>query len=183
VVAKDADGETIGPLVRAGRGAMPRFPFTDAEAGELSAFLHTQAVKLNSEESQRRKIGLSDLMTGDAKAGAAFFNGTGQCASCHSPSGDLAGLKRRYGAMELERQMLYPEHARAMVKVRPQIEGTLAYEDEFTLSITDSKGWNRSWSKSEITYVVTDKAEAHRKLLPHYSNADIHNLFAYLETL
>lgn len=187
IVADDVDGVQIGQVIRAGRGAMPRFNFTDAEIAELAAFLKTQAVKLESDEAQRRKIGLADLMTGDAKAGQAFFNGKGKCASCHSPRGDLADIRHRYGPVELERQMLYPEHARATATVHTKsgetVEGTLAYQDEFTLSITDDKGWRRSWSKSDIIYQVIDPVDAHRQLLPLYTNSDIHDLFAYLETL
>jgi hypothetical protein len=33
---------------------------------------------------------------GDAKKGEAFFNGAGKCGTCHSVTGDLAGIGGRY---------------------------------------------------------------------------------------
>jgi cytochrome c oxidase cbb3-type subunit 3 len=186
VVANDVDGVQIGQVVRNGRGRMPQFKFTDVEVLELAAFIHTQATKLESDESQRRQIGLSDLMTGDAKAGEAFFNGNAKCAGCHSPK-DFAGLRNKYEPVQLERVMLYPDHASVKVVVTTftggTVAGTLVFEDEFSLSVVDESGWQRSWSKSQIKFQISDPAEAHRKLLPLYTIANVHDLFAYLETL
>ena len=46
--------------------------------------------------SNRRDYKILDIVVGDPKAGEAFFNGAGKCASCHSPTGDLAGVGSRY---------------------------------------------------------------------------------------
>jgi cytochrome c oxidase cbb3-type subunit 3 len=57
------------------------------------------------------------------------------------------------------------------------------FRDEFTIAITDSAGYYRSWSTSEVKVTIKDPLQAHAELLPKYSDADIHNLFAYLQTL
>ena len=63
------------------------------------------------------------------------------------------------------------------------ITGSLAYRDEFTIAITDSAGYYRSWATSEVKVAINDPLQAHADLLPKYSDADIHDLFAYLQTL
>ena len=46
-------------------------------------------------------------------------------------------------------QMLYPQNAKAKVKVTNKtgetFTGTLTYKDEFHIAMTDSEGWSRSW--------------------------------------
>ena len=56
----------------------------------------------------RRSVEPADLATGNAAAGREYFNGEGKCASCHSPTGDLAGIGKRYQGLNLLRRMLYP---------------------------------------------------------------------------
>ncbi len=59
-----------------------------------------------------------------------------------------------------------------------------AYEDEFTIAIRDTDGRYQSWPKIPSVKVQIDApAEAHAELLGQYSDADIHNLMAYLQTL
>ena len=64
-----------------------------------------------------------------------------------------------------------------------KVSGTLARLDEFTVELSDSSGWHRSWMRSQAKVEVYDPLEKHRELLTQYTDADIHNLFAYLETL
>ena len=83
--------------------------------------------------------------------------------------------------------MLYPEHTKSRVTVKPAsgptITGTLAYLDEFTVGLTDSSGWYRSWRTSDVEYKVDAPVNAHVELFSKYTDADIHNLMAYLQTL
>ena len=187
IVAADVNGDKIGGVVRNGLpGGMPKFSFSEPEIVELAAFIHTEAAKANSDEAQRRKIGLSDLLTGNVADGKQYFNG--KCAGCHSPTGDLAGIAKKYkNPIQLETRMLYPWGAPAKVTVTlgsgQTISGRLIRADEFTVALRDADGWYRSWPASAVKYTVDDPAAAHVKLLPQYSDADVHNLFAYLNTL
>jgi cytochrome c oxidase cbb3-type subunit 3 len=187
LVAEDVDGNKIGVVVLNGRPekGMPRFDFNERQIAELAAFIHHQ--KTNIRAGRRRGVSVSDLQTGDVQAGKQYFNGAGNCSSCHSPSGDLAHVAARYQGLKLEERMLYPEEAEANVTVTlpsgETVNGTLAYRDEFTIGLRDASGWYRSWPADAVKIAVKAPAEAHVDLLGRYTDADIHNLMAYLQTL
>jgi cytochrome c oxidase cbb3-type subunit 3 len=132
-------------------------------------------------------VDASDLQTGNAEAGKQYFNGAGGCATCHSPTGNLAGIASRHQGLRLEEQMLYPRHAKSRVTVTlasgQTITGTLAYLDEFTVGLTDPTGSYRSWRTRDVQYKVDAPVNAHVELFSKYTDDDIHNLMAYLQTL
>ena len=41
----------------------------------------------------------------------------------------------------------------------------------------------RSWRTSDVKFTIDDPLDAHAALLPKYTDADMHNLLAYLQTL
>ena len=47
-------------------------------------------------------------VTGNAKAGEAWFNGAGQCSTCHSATGDLKGIGGRFDPATLQGRFLFP---------------------------------------------------------------------------
>jgi hypothetical protein len=55
--------------------------------------------------------------------------------------------------------------------------------DDFGVSLVDSAGEYHYWPANKVTVKVDDKLAGHRALLPQYSDADIHNMTAYLLTL
>lgn len=189
LVASDVRGNKIGPVVRNGRPAngMPAFKFSLPEITSLSAFLHAQKKKADAHPGGRRGVSVADLQTGNVEAGKEYFNGAGTCSSCHSPTGDLAGIATRYKGLELEKRMLYPRFAKATVTVTTPsgqtVSGELSYQDEFTIGLTDAAGWYQSWPANSIKYTIHAPAEAHAELLPKYTDDDVHNLMAYLQTL
>jgi cytochrome c oxidase cbb3-type subunit 3 len=195
LVAEDVHGERIGQVVRNGRldKGMPAFAPTDEQLATLVAFIHDRKAK--AKEGRRRTVDITDLQTGNAEAGMRYFNGAGGCAKCHSPSGDLAGIVGKFQGLELLRRMLYPEerHAPASAGAMPTatvtlpsgetVTGTLVYRDEFTIALLDASGWYRSWPRAQVKSTVTNPLEAHSELLGKYTDEDIHNLLAYLQTL
>ncbi|MBZ5690103.1 MAG: cytochrome c [Acidobacteriia bacterium] len=195
LVTADTNGDKIGPVVRNGRPdkGMPAFDRSDPQIASLAAFIHTQQNNaLRSAEGHRgsggrKGVDAEDLQTGNADAGRKYFEGAGGCAGCHSPTGDLAGLASRYKGLELEKQMLYPRHAKSKVSVTvasgQTTTGTLEYLDEFTVGLIDSTGSYRSWRTRDVQYKVDAALNAHVELFPKYTDADIHNLMAYLQTL
>src|SRR3954469_25790093 len=110
LVAEDVRGDKIGPVVRSGRPdkGMPPFNLADADLAAIVAFIHDQKGKSDLQQGGRRAVDASDLQTGDARAGQAFFDGAGGCARCHSPSGDFADVGVRLKGLELLQRMLYP---------------------------------------------------------------------------
>lgn len=185
VVAKDVGGDQIGIVVRNGRTGkgMPSFNFTNDQIAALAAFIHYQ----KDHAGGRRGVLPSDLQTGNAAAGKQYFYGAGNCSSCHSPTGDLAGVANKYEPLKLLERMLYPEGSKGTVTVTlpsgKTITGELAYLDEFTVGLRDASGQYHSWSTAAVKYKVDDPAEAHAKLLGKYTDDDMHNLLAYLLTL
>jgi cytochrome c oxidase cbb3-type subunit 3 len=189
VVASDVRGDKIGVVVRNGRpeNGMPAFKLSSQEITELAAFLHAQKKKSESHPGGRRGVAVSDLQTGNVEAGKQYFNGVGTCSTCHSPTGDLAGVARRYRGLELEKRMLYPHNAPATVAVTlpsgQTVSGKLSYQDEFTIGLTDDSGWYQSWPAKQVKYKIDAPADAHAELLGKYTDDDVHNLMAYLQTL
>jgi len=189
LVAQDVAGDKISEVLRQGRPekGMPPFTFSATEVAELVAFIHEQRSQAKLHNGSRRGVDVADLQTGNVAAGKQYFNGAGGCASCHSPTGDLAGIASRYEGLELEERMLYPEDAKSTVTVTlpsgKTLKGTLAYLDEFTVGLRGANGTYHSWPVNSVRYSVASPAEAHVALFPKYTDADIHNLMAYLQTL
>jgi cytochrome c oxidase cbb3-type subunit 3 len=189
LVAADAGGDKIAPVVREGRPekGMPRFSLSEADMTAVVAFIHDQKTKAEAQIGKRRGVEVADLQTGNVEAGKAYFNGAGKCASCHSPTGDLAGVAKRFEGLKLEERMLYPKGAKAKVTVTlasgESVTGELAYHDEFVIGLRDSARHYRSWSTSKVKFSIDAPAEAHADLLAKYTDDDIHNLMAYLQTL
>ncbi len=189
LVAEDSGGNKIGVVVRNGRPdkGMPAFNLSDPEIAAVAAFVHDQRKKAESQQGGRRGVDVSDLQTGNVEAGKQYFNGAGNCASCHSASGDLAHVASRYQGLKLEERLLYPEGAPAKLTVTlpsgQTFAGKLMYKDEFTIGLQDEKGWYRSWPVQDIKYKIDNPVEAHVDLLSRYSDDDIHNLMAYIQTL
>src|SRR5689334_13572316 len=117
IVAEDVDGNQIGPIVRNGKNNMPRFNVSDQEIAGLAAFVHTRKSMAESQSGKRRGVDPSDLVTGDVEKGKQYFNGTGKCNSCHSPTGDLAGIATRRVGLQLFERVMYPRGAKAKLTV------------------------------------------------------------------
>jgi cytochrome c oxidase cbb3-type subunit 3 len=189
LVTADVRGDKIGAVVRNGRPerGMPRFDLSDRQIASLAAFIHTQQNAVRTKKGGRKGVDVSDLQTGNAEAGKQYFDGSGRCATCHSPTGDLAGIASRYQGLELEEQMLYPKHAKSSVSVTlaggQTITGSLEYLDEFTVGLIDPTGWYRSWRTDDVQYKLDAPVNTHVELFSKYTDADIHDLMAYLQTL
>lgn len=191
LVAADKTGEKITEVVRNGLTngdkRMPAFKLSDSEITDLIAFIRDQTKKATTRPGGRRGVDIADLQSGNVAAGKKYFEGAGGCSSCHSPTGDLAHVATRYEGLQLEMRMLYPRGAKSTVVVTlpsgEKVDGTVAYLDEFTIGLTDKSGTYRSWPTATVKYVVSSPADAHVAQFPKYTDADIHNLMAYIQTL
>lgn len=193
LVAADVNGDKIAPVIRNGRPEkrMPPFNRSDQQIASMVAFIHTQQNAVAQDRRRgkggRKGVDPEDLQTGNVEAGKQYFEGDGGCAGCHSPTGDLAGIASRYQGLELEEQMLYPRHAKSKVTVTlasgQEVPGTLAYLDEFTVGLTNAEGEYQSWRIRDVRYNVDASVSAHVELFSKYSDDDVHNLMAYLQTL
>jgi mono/diheme cytochrome c family protein len=189
LVRTDIGGDKISAIVRNGVPGtkMPAFVFSDHEMATLAAFIHEAAGKAASAPGGRRGVDVADLQTGNVEAGKRYFDGPGGCAKCHSATGDLAGIASRLEGLQLEEQMLYPKGAKSRVNVTlpsgQQVSGILEYQDEFTIGLRESSGTYRSWPTAKVKYTVDSPVDAHVEQFSKYTDADIHNLMAYIQTL
>jgi cytochrome c oxidase cbb3-type subunit III len=191
LVAEDVRGDKLGPLLRSGRvdKGMPAFTLSAADLGAIVAFVHDQKTKAESLTGGRRTVDVADLQTGDPEAGRKYFAST--CVKCHSATGDLAGVGKRLQGLALLQRMLYPapgrDGSKATVTVTlpsgEQVSGRLAYRDEFTIALTDADGWYRAWPTGRVTFIVNDPLQAHVDQLGKYTDGDMHDVLAYLQTL
>ena len=194
LVAHDVNGNLIGEVIRQGRpdkGMPPAATITDEQVADIAAFLHARAAEAVHSAGVPRSYPVEKLLTGNADAGKAFFNGAGGCKNCHSPTGDLAGIATKYSSIDLEAHMLYPgkgqatAHPTAVVTLPSgeQIQGPLVHADDFMVSLRDASGWYHSFPRERVKVELENPLGAHRELLGKLKQADVHNLFAYLETL
>jgi cytochrome c oxidase cbb3-type subunit 3 len=193
LVAEDTRGDKLGPLLRAGRPdqGMPAFKLNETDLRDIVAFIHDQKTKSEALGGGRRSVEAEDLATGNAESGRAYFNRAGSCASCHSATGDLAGVASRYKGLTLLQRMLYPGGRPA--PARPKVTVTLpsgqtvvrdlASEDEFSIVTLDPSGVRQTYEKNAVKYKVDDPLSAHFLQLGKYTDDDMHNVFAYLDTL
>ena len=194
LVLSDVAGNKIADVVKNGRQnsekKMPPFPFSDQEILDVSAYIHSQVEKANASAKKpggRKGVDVSDLQTGNVEAGKAYFNGAGTCSTCHSPTGDLAGVATRREGLQLEMQMLYPRGAKSKgtvtTRAGEKVTGVVAYKDEFVVGLKTADGTYRSWNLDKVTYVEDAPVKKHAELFPNYTDKDIHDLMAYIQTL
>ena len=203
VVLDDEKGLLIGPVLRKGRpdAGMPALGLTDAQISDLVDWLHVQTYAAD----HRSTYAYQDVLTGDAKKGAAYFQAT--CSRCHSATGDLKGIGARYDGFALQGRWLLPRGGRGgggrggrgsaaasntaatTVTVTltngQKVSGTLDRVDDFSVSLRDASGAYHSFSRegNDPKVEINDPLKPHVELLAKYTDADIHNITAYLASL
>jgi cytochrome c oxidase cbb3-type subunit 3 len=191
VVLDDNQGELIGQTVHDGRPAkgMPAFPsLTSEQLRDIAEFLHLQ-VELAANRGTYQAL---NVVTGNAKAGEIYFNGTGKCNTCHSTTGDLAHIGSKMKPPDLQQTFLYPgvrqqKSATQVTVTLPDgihVTGTLKHLDDFYVSLYDAQNNYRSIPLEKgIAVQVEDKLLFHRQMLDKYTNQQMHDVTAYLVTL
>jgi cytochrome c oxidase cbb3-type subunit 3 len=197
VVLDDQNGELIGPVLQSGRAdrGMPKFAMTNDQIADIATFLHTFRVA-GYDASRNRP---ASIVVGDARAGEKYFGET--CASCHSITGDLRGLASKIAdPRTLQQAWLMPgstagrggpaptqsKPPRATVTLAngQSFEGDLERADDFVVALRLADGSRRSVRVTDgVRIQIRDPLQPHRDLLKRYSDADIHNVTAYLVTL
>jgi cytochrome c oxidase cbb3-type subunit 3 len=210
VLLNDQKGELILPIVQNGqRGAsvMPPIPLPADDVRAIAEYMHSVAATMQRQGGPPPgKTPVLNVLVGDATRGQAYF--AAKCSSCHSVSGDLQGVGSRVpDPMALQNYWLSAGGGLARggrgggpaaagqarrevsVTVTPptgeKVEGAVVRLDDFYVVVRLADGTERSFArKDEIPRVeVRDPFEPHRKLLPTYTDSDIHDVTAYLVTL
>lgn len=201
VVLRDRNGIQIGDFLNnnahklqvTAPGKLTREQYLD-----LAHFLHGLVLS-----TLRQTQDVLDVLTGDAKAGAAYFNGEGKCTGCHSATGDLKGIGRRYEPVQIQQRFLFPRVSAfgrrfgggggpqgkpVTLEVTPAggktVKGTLAFLDEFNVALRDEQGEYYSWKRTPSLKVVkNDPLQFHAEMLDKYTDKNMHDITAYLESL
>jgi cytochrome c oxidase cbb3-type subunit III len=217
LVLNDKSGDAIGPVVRAGRvpagggTAMPPMPLPDEDVKALAEFMHSIVFTAQPQGAPPPGAAVTlNLLVGNARAGERYFRS--ECAACHSPTGDLAGIGTRVPSVELLQNSwvagrraappappgppgptVVTQTARNVVRVTVTlaggvtVTGRLGRMDEFTVSLTTDAGDYRSFTRRGTPRVeavrVDDPLAPHRALWTKLSNQTMHDVTAYLAGL
>jgi len=164
------------------------------DASDVAAYVRSVLSQIGSQgrppgEAQRNP----SILVGNADHGKSVFSQ--KCASCHSAEGDLKGLATRLAAPKmLQAAWLrgsYLGHPAQPTTVtvtptgKPAFTGSLIHIDDFLLTLKMQDGSVKSIRRDGALpkVEVKDPLEAHRKMLPTYTDNEIHDLTAYLVTL
>jgi mono/diheme cytochrome c family protein len=198
LVLQDVNGQQIGAHVQSAH--QPPIALTPAQIADIGTFLHREITYA----AERSNYQLQYVMTGNAAAGESYFNGAGGCNKCHSPTADLKGIGARNDGPRLQTLIAFgsvgggrgrggeapapAKTARRATVTLPSGEsfsGVLVRLTDFDVTIRDDSGKPMSWLRSGDTpkIAITDPLQGHIDLLAKYTDADIHNLAAYLATL
>jgi mono/diheme cytochrome c family protein len=197
LVLNDQKGDVLAAIVQNGRTdrGMPKFDMSGERVADIAAFLHS--IDAGSGESAFKE---ESILVGNARSGEAYFNGKGGCTSCHSVTGDLAGIGARLSPKSLQDAIANgggsgvlgtrvpsarPRSVRVTLSSGSVIEGQLEGIDDFAVTVSDSTGSRRTFRREgDVPKVeVHDPYAAHIELLKTGRDADIHDLTAYLAGL
>jgi cytochrome c oxidase cbb3-type subunit III len=201
LVLDDQAGERILPVVRDGLtdpgiSPMPALGLPPDDVRAIAEYIHSIVATARGQGAPPPGPPAAlNVLVGDANAGRAYFART--CAGCHSVEGDLKGIGARIlNATQLQNTWVEggaggrsggvtPVTATVTLQSGQQFDGQLARVDDFIIVLTLADGSSRSFRRDgDVPKIdIRDSREAHRKLLPSYTDKDIHDVTAYLVTL
>jgi cytochrome c oxidase cbb3-type subunit 3 len=213
LVLNDQNGELIEPVVKNGRTnpgmpVMPPLNLPTDDVKAVAAYIHSVAATSRGQGSPPAGPPVElNIVVGDAAAGKTYF--AAKCSSCHSATGDLAGIAGRVPD-PVELQNLWvgggggrggrggrgggaaaagPNRGEVTVTVTPasgeKVQGRLVRIDDFLVIVGMPDGSTRSFRRDgEVPKVdITDPLDGHKKLLLTYTDKDVHDVTAYLVTV
>jgi cytochrome c oxidase cbb3-type subunit III len=201
----DDHGNLLTPVIRNGEPdkGMAKSDLTDEQISDIVAWLHVQFYAAD----HRTTYAFRDILTGDPKRGEQYFNGAGKCNTCHSVTGDLAGIGAKYDPHALQQRWLYPRggfgfgrgrgglagpsSSRSETTVTVTLpsgqtySGTLDRIDDFFVSLHDADGVLHTFPRhgDEPKVVINDPLKVHVEMLRKYTDQEIHDVTAYLASL
>ncbi|MBS1798951.1 MAG: c-type cytochrome [Acidobacteria bacterium] len=198
IALTDKHGELIVPIIQGARAAqgMPNLGLNDEDAGAVAAYVRSVISTIGGQGAPPGQKKVLDIVVGDAGRGQAYF--AAHCSSCHSPTGDLKGIATTFHEpVQLQARWITggAGGAQASPATKPTVDvtvapgekdsGELVRMDDFLVTLRRSDGTERSFTRKGAAPVVVvhDPMQAHREMLSHYTDGDIHDVTAYLVTL
>jgi cytochrome c oxidase cbb3-type subunit 3 len=198
LVLNDQNGELIAPVVQNGRGEMPKISINPAQIADVATYIHSFKV---GGYDLSRMVPLT-ILVGDATAGEQVFKTT--CAGCHSVTGDLKSIASKItdpkalqngwlmpgggggrGGGRGPSPFNVPATTVTVTAAGKKTEGRLVRIDDFIVTLTDADGSPKTFRRDgdNPKVEIHDPLQAHKDLLPKYTDKDIHNLTSYLVTI
>ena len=185
LLLRDRLGNELGPALKTLPGHN-----TGLSAAEVTDLTHFLKQLIEASAKNRNPVTPPNVLTGDAEAGRAYFNGAGGCTKCHSATGDLAGIGGKVAeAVDLQQRFLFPRRTKPLqAKVTPAggsaVTGQIIRVDDFNVAIRDAQGQFHDFKRApDVRVEIDDPLAAHQALLDVLSDKDIHNVVRYLDSL
>jgi mono/diheme cytochrome c family protein len=201
VMLRDRYGSAVGPFLKKGHPMQTGAPSASLTASQIADLSHFIWQRINDTLQGSPAYEVRDVLTGDPKAGQAYFTGEGRCSTCHSPAGDLAGYGRRYSPVDIQQRFVFPaatarrgrgagatpKQPVTVTVTTPNsepISGVLISLDDFHVAWRDATGEYRSLTRTPAMKIVkNDPSAPHVELLGRLTDKAMHDVVAYLETL
>jgi cytochrome c oxidase cbb3-type subunit 3 len=212
VTLTDKAGEQILPIVRGARAekGMPPIEMSEDDVKAVAEYIHSK-LALSPRQGMPppgEEPVVLNILVGDAAAGEKYF--ATKCTTCHSTTGDMQGIAARVTDPKTLQNLWVSGGAaggrggrgrgappapgapnpRAVIATvtlagGEKAEGRLIRLDDFYVAIAETDGTVRSFTRRGGLPKVDlkDPLEGHRKLLGELTDADMHNVTAYLATL
>jgi cytochrome c oxidase cbb3-type subunit 3 len=194
----DREGEKIIPIIQNGvpGTGMPAMALPADDAKAVAAYVRSVLGTIGGQGKPPSEQAPPSILVGKAEEGKAYF--AVKCASCHSLTGDMAGIAKKYAdPKQLQAAWLAGGlRGRGAAAGKPKtvtispvggekVEGRLIRIDDFVVTVEMPDGTARSFRRDGAVpkVEVNDPLAGHLSLLPVYSDADMHNMTAFLVTL
>src|SRR5207249_11035641 len=86
----------------------PGYSVTAAQTTDLAHFLRQRLLDTFNGGPANSGTPPPNVLTGEAKAGEAYFNVAGKCNTCHQPGGNLKNIGAKFEPADIQQRFLFP---------------------------------------------------------------------------
>jgi len=189
-VLGDDHGEHLVPFLKKGRPAngMPAFAsMSDDQLRDIAEYLHL----LVEDVANRGTYHVLNILVGNAAEGRAYV--TAHCMSCHTAATFAHIASQFRSAEQLQRGWIWPTGNKknslsttAIVKTPDGrvTTGRVMQVSDFRITLVDAAERTHVIDREPgVEVQIKDPLAAHQQMIMSLTNADMHNVTAYLETL
>lgn len=188
LVLEDEHGSTVAEFLKAGRPekGMPAFgTMSDEQRKDIAEFLHQQI----EDVANRGTYQARNILLGDPRKGASYVDK--HCLGCHSLTGDLKGLARKWRPVDLQRYWIMPPRKTSDLAITATVrsrqatwQGRVREIDDFRIVLVNDSGQPVVIARDAgVAVELHDPLAPHVAMIGALADSDMINVTAYLETL